>query len=230
MKKVLIIEDDAALLKGLRDNLEYEGYIVASATDGEAGLAAVRDKKPDLILLDIILPKLGGFEVCRRIRRDGIKTPILMLTARGEEADRVRGFDLGADDYVAKPFSVPELLARVRAILRRAEGGAEIAPPERIRIDRVEIDFKAYEARRDGTPFELSRKEFGVLRYLASRRGEVVSRDELLDQVWGHDQYPTTRTVDNHIAQIRAKIEPDPAQPRFLLTFRGVGYKLVIEE
>jgi DNA-binding response OmpR family regulator len=230
MKKILVVEDDVALLNGLRDNLEYEGYEVLTATNGESGLALIRERKPDLILLDLILPKINGFEVCRRIRKEGLRTPVLMLTARGEEADRVRGFDVGADDYVTKPFSVPELLGRVRAILRRTESAPGNEPPDRIRIGRVEIDFKRFEARREGTSIELSRKEFGVLQYLASRPGEVVGRDELLDEVWGHDQYPTTRTVDNHIAQLRAKIEPDPAEPRYILTFRGVGYKLVIEE
>ena len=230
MKKILIVEDDVALLNGLRDNLEYEGYAVVAATDGENALAVLRDIRVDLILLDLVLPKLSGFEVCRRIRRDGVKTPVLMLTARGAETDRVRGFDLGADDYVTKPFSVPELLGRVRAILRRTEGVSGGGGPDRIRIGRVDIDFRKFEARKDGDLLELSRKEFGVLRHLALRRGEVVGRDELLDQVWGQDQYPTTRTVDNHIAQLRMKIEPDPAEPRYLLTFRGVGYKLVLDE
>ena len=230
MKKILVVEDDAALLSGLRDNLEYEGYEVLTAKDGFAALTILGAKAPDLILLDIVLPKLDGFEVCRRIRREGNQTPILMLTARGAEADRVRGFDLGADDYVAKPFSLPELLGRVRAILRRTEEAAVCTQPDQIRIGRVEIDFKRFEARRDGVAIEMSRKEFGVLRHLASRQGEVVGRDELLDQVWGHYQYPTTRTVDNHIAQIRTKVEPDPAHPLYLLTFRGVGYKLVLDD
>lgn len=230
MKKILVVEDDAALLSGLRDNLEYEGYEVLTARDGVAALTVISANKPDLILLDIVLPKLDGFEVCRRIRREGIRTPVLMLTARGAEADRVRGFDLGTDDYVTKPFSLPELLGRVRAILRRTDEAPNRAQPGQIRIGQVEIDFKRFEARRDGVAIEMSRKEFGVLRHLASRQGEVVGRDELLDQVWGHDQYPTTRTVDNHIAQIRTKVEPDPAHPRYLLTFRGVGYKLVLDD
>lgn len=230
MRKILIVEDDAALLSGLRDNLEYEGYEVLTAKDGAAALTILGADPPDLILLDIVLPKVDGFEVCRRLRKAGNRTPILMLTARNAEADRVRGFDLGADDYVAKPFSLPELLGRVRAILRRTEGSPDRALPDRLRIGRLEIDFKKFEARRDGAPIEFSRKEFGVLRYLASRKGEVVGRDELLDHVWGHDQYPTTRTVDNHIAQIRTKIEPDPANPCYLLTFRGVGYKLALND
>ncbi|MBM3312941.1 MAG: response regulator transcription factor [Candidatus Aminicenantes bacterium] len=183
MKKILVVEDDIALLNGLRDNLEYEGYEVLTASNGESGLAMIRERKPDLVLLDLILPKVNGFEVCRRIRSEGLQTPILMLTARGEEADRVRGFEGGADDYVTKPFSVPELIGRVRAILRRSENTPGNAAPDRIRMGKVDVDFKRFEARRDGQPVELSRKEFGVLRYLASRPGGVVKRDELLDRV-----------------------------------------------
>ena len=230
MKRILIVEDNVALLKGLRDNLEFEGYEVLAATDGESALAAAREMKPDLIILDLILPKLGGFDVCRTLRRDGARTPVLMLTARGQEVDRIKGFEVGADDYVTKPFSVPELLGRIQAILRRTEGAADKVLPDRIRLDRVEIDFLKFEALKDGRLLELSRKEFGVLRHLASRKGEVVGRDELLDRVWGSDKYPTPRTVDNHIALLRAKIEPRPDQPRYLLTFRGIGYKLVLDD
>ena len=183
-----------------------------------------------MVLLDIILPKMNGFEVCRRVRREGIRVPILMLTARSEEGDRVRGFDCGTDDYLTKPFSIAELLGRIRAILRRTENGQVQSPPDRIKIGSVIIDFKRFEALRNGAPVEMSRKEFGILRHLAMRKNEVVGRYELLDRVWGYDRYPTTRTVDNHIAMLRAKIEPDPAHPRHLLTFRGVGYKLALEE
>jgi DNA-binding response OmpR family regulator len=230
MKRILIIEDEIALLTGLRDNLEYEGYEVITASNGNTGLSAIREKRPDLVLLDIILPKMNGFEVCRRVRREGIRVPILMLTARSEEGDRVRGFDCGTDDYLTKPFSIAELLGRIRAILRRTENGQVQSPPDRIKIGSVIIDFKRFEALRNGAPVEMSRKEFGILRHLAMRKNEVVGRDELLDRVWGYDRYPTTRTVDNHIAMLRAKIEPDPAHPRHLLTFRGVGYKLALEE
>jgi DNA-binding response OmpR family regulator len=230
MKRILIVEDEIALLNGLRDNLEFEGYEVITASNGDAGLTAIREKKPDLVLLDIILPKMNGFEVCRLARREGFRVPILMLTARSEEGDKVRGFDCGTDDYLTKPFSVPELLGRIRAILWRSENGPGQTPPERITIGPMVIDFKRFEAWRNGTPVDLSRKEFGILRHLAMRKNEVVGRDELLDRVWGYDRYPTTRTVDNHIASLRAKIEPDPAHPRHLLTFRGVGYKLALEE
>jgi DNA-binding response OmpR family regulator len=168
---------------------------------------------------------MSGYEICRKARAERIQTPILMLTARGEEADRVLGLDLGADDYMAKPFSIRELLARIRALLRRAQPAKTL--PDELRFDDVAVDFLSWEARKAGQPLEMTRKEFGILRFLASRAGEVVSRDELLNEVWGYENYPTTRTVDNHIAGLRAKIEADPAEPRHLRTVHGVGYKFV---
>ena len=225
MSRILVVEDDPAILRGLKDNFEAESYEVLTATDGEAGYRLIRERKPDLIILDLILPKLGGYELCRKVRKEGTTTPILMLTARGEEADRVLGLDLGADDYVTKPFSLRELLARVRAILRRAN--PPTALPNELRFDDLEVDFRRYEARKGETPLELTRKEFGTLRLLAARVGEVVTRDELLREVWGYRNYPTTRTVDNHVASLRAKIEDDASEPRHLLTVHGVGYKLV---
>jgi DNA-binding response OmpR family regulator len=230
MKRILIIEDDRAILRGLKDNLEYDKYEVLTATDGEQGYCLIQEKKPDLIILDLMLPKMSGYELCRKVREEGLTTPILMLTARGEEVDRVLGLDLGADDYVTKPFSVPELLARVRAILRRMQQ-SKIGPlPNELRFGKVVIDFKRFEASRAGKILNMSRKEFGILRLLAARVGEVVTRDELLDEVWGYEQYPTTRTVDNHIALLRSKLEEDPSKPRHLLTVHGVGYKLVLEK
>jgi len=230
MKRILIIEDDRAILRGLKDNLEYDKYEVLTATDGEQGYCLIQEKKPDLIILDLMLPKMSGYELCRKVREEGLTTPILMLTARGEEVDRVLGLDLGADDYVTKPFSVPELLARIRAILRRMQR-SKIGPlPNELRFGKVVIDFKRFEARRAGKVLNMSRKEFGILRLLAARVGEVVTRDELLDEVWGYEQYPTTRTVDNHIALLRSKLEEDPSKPRHLLTVHGVGYKLVLEK
>ncbi len=229
MKRILIIEDDRAILRGLKDNLEYDKYEVLTATDGEQGYCLIQEKKPDLIILDLMLPKMSGYELCRKVREEGLTTPILMLTARGEEVDRVLGLDLGADDYVTKPFSVPELLARIRAILRRMQR-SKIGPlPNELRFGKVLIDFKSFEARREDKVLNMSRKEFGILRLLAARVGEVVTRDELLDEVWGYEQYPTTRTVDNHIALLRSKLEEDPSKPRHLLTVHGVGYKLVLE-
>jgi len=230
MNRILVVEDDRAILRGLVDNLEYESYQVLSATDGVEGYRVIREQKPDLIILDLMLPRMSGYELCRKVRAEGDATPILMLTARGEEMDRVLGLDLGADDYVTKPFSVPELMARVRALLRRAQAPRSGPLPDELRFDDVVIDFRSFEARNGDQALRLSRKEFGVLRLLAARMGEVVTRDELLNEVWGYDQYPTTRTVDNHVASLRAKLEDDPAQPRHLLTIHGVGYKLIVKE
>ena len=225
MSLILAIEDDPAILRGLADNLRFESYEVVTATDGESGLKLIREKHPDLIILDLMLPKLSGYEVCRKVRAEGVQTPILMLTARGEEADRVLGLDLGADDYVAKPFSIRELLARIRAILRRSQPAR--AAIEQLRFDDVAVNFVSYEATKGGAAVEMTPKEFSVLRLLASRPGEVVTRDELLNEVWGYENYPTTRTVDNHIASLRAKLERDAANPQHLRTVHGVGYKFV---
>jgi DNA-binding response OmpR family regulator len=226
MSLILVIEDDSTILRGLRDNLRFERHDVVTATDGETGYRLAREKRPDLVILDLMLPKMGGFEICRKLREDGFLAPIMMLTARSEEADRVLGLDLGADDYVTKPFSIRELLARVRALLRRAH--AADAMPGELRFDDITIDFRRYEALKSGAPVEMTRKEFGVLRLLAARAGEVIGRDEILSQVWGEDCYPTTRTVDNHIASLRAKLEANPAEPRRLITVHGVGYRLVV--
>ncbi len=225
MNRVLVVEDEAAILQGLRDNLEFEGYEVFTALDGVAGLEQIRKHDPHLIVLDLMLPRLSGYELCRKLRAEGVNTPILMLTARGEEADRVLGLDLGADDYVTKPFSVRELMARVRALLRRTATGSGL--PNELEFDDVRVDFARYEATRAGRKVELTRKEFGLLRLLAAKEGAVVTRDELLEKVWGYDAMPTTRTVDNHLAALRAKLEKDPAEPQHLITVHGVGYKLV---
>jgi len=227
MNRILIIEDDRAILRGLKDNLEYESYEVLTATDGEQGYERIQRHRPHLIILDLMIPKMSGYELCRKVRSEGITTPILMLTARSEEVDRVHGLDLGADDYVTKPFSVPELLARIRAILRRTYPATAL--PDHLDFDDVSVDFKRFEATKAGQAAKLSRKEFGVLRLLAARAGQVVTRNELLDEVWGHESFPTTRTVDNHIASLRAKLEDDPANPRRLITIHGVGYKLMLE-
>ena len=226
MSRVLIVEDDAAILRGLKDNLEAESYEVITAMDGQAGYRLIVDEKPDLVILDLMLPKLGGYEVCRKVRAEGITMPILMLTARGEEADRVLGLDLGADDYVTKPFSVRELLARVRALLRRAYPPNDL--PDELCFDDVVVDFKRYVASKGERNLDLTPKEFGVLRFLAARAGEVVRRDELLNQVWGYNAEVTTRTVDNHVSSLRAKLEDKVSEPRFLITVHGVGYKFVL--
>lgn len=231
MKRILIIEDDISILNGLKDVLTFKSYDVLTATDGESGYEAALDKNLDLIILDIMLPKMDGFTLCKKLRDQGNMTPVLMLTARGEEPDKVQGLDFGADDYVTKPFSLPELLARVRALLRRIpQEEKEKAPPDSIQLGNVFLDFKKYEAFKEGVHMSFTPKEFGVLRCLAARAGDVVTRDELLDEVWGYEKFPTTRTVDNHLAQIRSKIEENPSDPRYLITIHGVGYKLVWDE
>jgi len=231
MKRILIIEDDISILNGLKDVLMFKSYEVLTATDGESGYEMAFEKNPDLIILDIMLPKMDGLSLCKKQRDEGNMAPVLMLTARGEEPDKVQGLDFGADDYVTKPFSLPELLARVRALLRRRPGEeTEKKPPDSIQFGSIFLDFKKFEAVKGRQPLSLSPKEFGVLRYLASRAGDVVTRDELLDEVWGYEKFPTTRTVDNHIAQLRSKIEENPADPRYLITVYGVGYKLVWDE
>jgi len=223
--RILIVEDDPAILRGLADNLGCESYDVVTAADGEQGYSLARSRQPDLIVLDLMLPRMSGYEVCRKLRAEGMTTPIVMLTARGDEADRIVGLDLGADDYVTKPFSIRELLARIRAVLRRAQ--VQSALPSELRFGNVSVDFRRYEAQKNGRPVELTRKEFGLLRLLAARSGEPVTRHDLLDEVWGYDATPTTRTVDNHVASLRAKLEDNPSDPRHLFTVHGVGYKWV---
>jgi DNA-binding response OmpR family regulator len=225
MTRILVIEDDPSILRGLKDNLGFEGYDVSAATDGEEGYRLQRVHKPDLIVLDLMLPRMSGLELCRRLRAEGVATPILMLTARSEESDRVTGLDLGADDYVTKPFSVRELMARVRALLRRTHASTTL--PSELRFGNVEVDFRRYVARRDGRPVDMTRKEFAVLRLLAGRAGKVITRDELLNEVWGYESYPVSRTVDNHIALLRSKLEADPAHPVYIRTVHGVGYRFV---
>ena len=223
MSRILIIEDEQPLRRALSDNFTFEGYDVIAAEDGPSGYSKATREKPDLVILDLMLPRMSGYDVCRRLRADGVITPILMLTARGEEADRIAGLDLGADDYVTKPFSIGELGARVRALLRRA--GRLRAMPANLQLEGIEIDFNAYEARKDGASLDLTRKEFQLLRLLVSRSGQAVTRDELLNEVWGEETHVTNRTVDTHVANLRAKVERDPRHPRHLLTVHGIGYR-----
>ncbi len=225
MTKVLVVEDDPGILRTVADNLRFERYDVVTAGDGETAYALQQREQPDLIVLDLMLPRMSGLEFCRKLRSEDVQVPVLMLTARGEEADRVRGLDLGADDYVTKPFSVSELMARERALLRRAAVAAG-APPM-LRFGQVEVDFRRHAAQRSGRPVDMTRKEFALLRFLASREDAVVSRDEILNKVWGFESYPLTRTVDNHVSSLRAKLEPDPARPVHIQTVHGVGYKFV---
>ncbi len=225
MSKILIVEDEPDMVLGLKDNFEFEGYEVLTASDGPTGLERARTQKPDLLILDIMLPKLSGLEVCKTLRGEGFEAPIVMLTARGQEIDKVVGLELGADDYVTKPFSIRELLARVRAILRRSEGKKKRL--SRYQFSDVELDFEAYRAKKGADPLELSPREFELLRYLIERKGETVSRDRLLEDVWGYESYPSTRTVDTHIAKLRAKIGDSGSEPRWILTIHGVGYTFV---
>ena len=223
MPKVLIVEDDDSMAAALRDGFDYEGYTVALARDGAAGLRLAAEAKPDVIILDVMLPKMSGLDVCREVRKEGNTVPIIMLTARGQEIDKVLGLKLGADDYVTKPFGFLELMARVEAVIRRASGRA--ARVDAFEFGAVRADFKRGEVRRDGRRLELSARELRLLQYFIERRGEVVSREQLLDAVWDYDSAPLTRTVDMHVAKLRKKIEERPAQPRFLVTVHGQGYK-----
>ena len=227
MYKILIIEDDRSILKAVEANLVGEGYEVETAMDGLTGLERASDPSQDLILLDLMLPKLPGEEICRKLRQNGIATPILFLTAKSEEEHRIAGFELGADDYVAKPFSIRELLGRVQAILRRAAGQKHLLA--HYHFADVALDFVKMEARKGDQPVVLTTREFAILRLMVSNKGVVISRDRLLNEVWGYDAYPSTRTVDNQIVKLRQKLEDDPENPRFILTIRGTGYKFVGE-
>lgn len=224
MSRLLLVEDEYAMRRALEDALVAEGHRVLVATDGQAGLEKALAETPDLILLDVMMPRLDGFTVAAELRRLGFTGPILMLTAKGAVHDRVHGLDAGADDYLVKPFSTDELLARVRALLRRNRRTERAVP--RLRLGDAEIDFARQTAMRAGTDLHLTAKEFAMLRLLAEAEGEAVSRERFLDVVWGYGAFPTTRTVDNHMAGLRAKLEPVPAEPRFLKTVHGVGYRL----
>ena len=225
MQRILIIEDEEDMVLGLRKNLEWEGFEVIAASDGEAGLNCAVNDSHDLILLDIMLPKLSGLDVCRRLRNRGVNTPVIMLTARGQEIDKVLGLEIGADDYVTKPFSIRELLARVRAILRRAS--RPDTQTDIYRFGDLELNFGRHQAHKRGQALELSPREFGMLRYFVNHRGETVTRDQLLDEVWGYDNFPLTRTVDNHIARLRQKIEENPSEPQHIITVHRIGYKFL---
>lgn len=227
MSKILIIEDEQSILMALGDDLGLEGHSVIGEEDGVKGFERASAGGYDLIILDIMLPGMDGFEICKRLRGAGNTTPILVLTAKGQEVDKVLGLELGADDYVTKPFSRRELLARVKALLRRVDFADQ--PLEQFRFANVTVDFKGYEVRKDGQPVELTAKEFALLRLLISRNGEVVRRDAILNEVWGDDSDVFPRTVDTHIVHLRQKLEQEPAQPKHIVNVRGVGYKFVAE-
>jgi DNA-binding response OmpR family regulator len=227
MSKILIVEDEKKMQAGLRDNLEIEGYKVDCASDGKSGLELLLKNTYDCVILDVMLPSLSGFDVLRKAREHGVHTPVILLTARGEEVDKVLGLELGADDYVTKPVGLRELLARVKAVLRRSEGSAGSAA-ERMECEGLLVDFAAYTASLDGQPIEMTAKEIEVLKFLWLHRSQTVTRDQLLTNVWGYDESISTRTVDNFILRLRQKIEKDPSNPKRIITIHGVGYKLIL--
>lgn len=234
-QRILLVEDEPGLLMTLTDRLVSEGFVVETATDGEAGLQRALAETFDLIILDVGLPRKNGFDVCRDLRQRGARVPVIMLTARGQVVDKVVGLKIGADDYVTKPFEMMELLARIEALLRRvpptpaggAAGGATNASPDVYSFGVIHADFRRAEVTREGERIELSAREFKLLRYLIEHRGATISRDELLNEVWGYNAMPSTRTVDVHIAWLRQKLEPNPHYPQFILTIHGLGYKFV---
>jgi two-component system alkaline phosphatase synthesis response regulator PhoP len=225
LPKVLIVEDEPGIAIGLRDNFEYEGFTVVVAGDGEAALRQATSEHPDIVVLDVMLPKLSGLDVCRNLRAKGFAAPILMLTARRREIDTVVGLEVGADDYVTKPFGIRELVARVKAHLRRVSR-SHLALLT-YGFGDVDLDFRRYEARKGGRVLDLSPREFEMLKYMIQRQGETVTREQLLDEVWGYNQFPITRTIDNHIAKLRQKIEDHPADPQHIITVHRVGYRFV---
>ena len=225
MTRILIVEDEPNMVAGLRDNFEFEGYDVITAPDGVAGLERALKEAPDLVILDVMMPRMSGLDVCKQLKAKRPSVPIIMLTARGQEVDKVVGLELGADDYVTKPFSIRELLARVKAVLRRAKTVPK--DQERYSFGEVEVNLKSCQVSRSGKAMDFSSKEFELLKYFLCHPGETLSRDRLLEDVWGYDRFPTTRTVDAHIVRLRQKVEPKPDEPRFILTVHGTGYKFV---
>lgn len=226
MANILIVEDEIDMAMGLKDNFEFDDYQVSIAHDGQEGLKKALEENPDIIILDIMLPKMSGMDVCKELRNRGIQIPIIMLTARGQELDRVLGLELGADDYITKPFSIRELLARVKAVLRRYQRpkGKENFH----QFGKLYVDFVHYNAQNEkGEEVEMTFKEFEILKFFIENAGRTISRDELLDKVWGYEIYPTSRTVDNHIVKLRKKIEDDPMHPKHIITVYGIGYKYV---
>ena len=223
--KILVVEDEPNMVAGLRDNFEFEGYEVITARDGVEGLQRALEESPDLVVLDVMMPHLSGLEVCRQLRAKRASIPIIMLTARGQEIDKVVGLELGADDYVTKPFSIRELLARVKAILRRTD----VLPKNQDQhsFGGIEVDLRRRRVLKSGKALDISSKEFELLKYFICHSGETLSRDRLLEDVWGYENYPTTRTVDTHLMRLRQKLEPDPEQPQYFLTVHGTGYRFV---
>jgi DNA-binding response OmpR family regulator len=226
-RKILIVEDEPNIGRGLKDNLEFEGYQIDLAADGAAGLNLILTNHYDLILLDVMMPEMSGFDVCKKAREKGIEVPIILLTAKSEEFDKVLGLELGADDYITKPFSLRELLARIKAVLRRGIVTEDGKTREEFVIGKLNVNFSTFVAADSGGPVKMSHKEFAILQYLVQRKNEIISRTDLLEKVWGYEESPTTRTVDNFIVKLRNKIEQDPNDPRIILTVHGTGYKLI---
>jgi DNA-binding response OmpR family regulator len=224
MKTILVIEDDISILRGLKDNLEYEGYTVMEETNGIKGLKLALEKNTDLLLLDIMLPGMNGYEICRKLKKEKPKLPIIMITARGSEIDKVSGLDTGADDYVTKPFSIPELMARIRSVLRRGAIGPGIIPDEYC-FGNIKLDFKKLRAFRDNKEIKLSSKEFAIMEYFIRHEGEAVHRHDLLNEVWGYESIPNTRTIDNFILDLRKKLEENPSEPKYIESVRDIGYR-----
>ncbi len=225
MAKILIVEDEPNMVSGLRDNFEFEGYEVITAEDGVAGLSKALHDAPDLVILDVMMPRMSGLDVCKQLKAQRPSLPIIMLTARGQEVDKVVGLELGADDYVTKPFSIRELLARVKAVLRRFQSTGN--NHGQYSFGDVEVDVRSCQVSRQGKALEVSSKEYDLLKYFLDHRGETLSRDRLLEEVWGYEHFPTTRTVDTHIVRLRQKVEPKPEEPRYILTVHGTGYRFV---
>lgn len=226
MKKLLIIEDEQDLIKGLKLNLSDEGYDVDWALNGAEGFRKAVEENPDLIILDIMIPEMDGLEVCRKLRQKNINTPVIMLTAKGGEIDKVVGLEIGADDYLTKPFSIRELLARIKARLRHSESQGNPVH-QSYSFGNVEIDFARFKVRHKGKELDLTSLETDIIRYFIIHRGEVVSRNDLLDRIWGYESFPTTRTIDNHILKLRKKIEDDPSHPRYIISVYGGGYRFI---
>jgi DNA-binding response OmpR family regulator len=225
-EKILIIEDEQELVKGLKLNLDDEGYEVSWAYDGEVGLKKALEESPDFIILDIMLPKMNGLDVCRELRKKNVGIPVVMLTAKGEEIDKVVGLEIGADDYLTKPFSIRELLAWIKAHLRREKREGTKAPNV-YAFGNVDIDFAHFKIRRAGKERDITSLEYEILKYFIAHRGEVVTRDMLLDKIWGYEKFPTTRTIDNHILKLRKKIEKSPSHPQYILSVYGEGYRFM---
>lgn len=228
MPKILVVDDEQNMRTGLKDNLEFEGYDVDTAADGEQGLKKILENNYHLIILDVMMPRKSGFDVCKEVRKNGITTPIILLTAKGEEIDKVVGLEIGADDYVTKPFSLRELLARVKAILRRGDNLVMNESDRDIKIGKLNVNFNGYKASFNNEDVAMSHKEFEILHYLWKHRNTTVSRENLLTEIWGYEETPTTRTVDNFILKLRQKIEIDSNHPQIILTVHGIGYKLVL--